>query len=258
MGAFIDMTGWKMWEHGVPDSKLIVLQQEEWKVNKNGTRVAMWRCECQCEEHNQIVVNGWSIRNGTTKSCGCFHKELPSKKFKKYNRYDLSGEYGIGWTSNTNQEFYFDLEDYDKIKDYCWSENVLPSGYHILHTRIPESGKYVRMHCVLGYKRGDHIDRNPLNNRKSNLRHATHRQNSCNRSKSSRNTSGITGVYWDNTINKWAAVIYPNGKKLWLGSFADKDDAIKTRLQAEADYYGEFAPQQHLFEQYNIKTKQND
>ena len=46
-----------------------------------------------------------------------------SKCNKKYNKYDLSGEYGIGWTSNTNQEFYFDLEDYDKIKDYCWIYN---------------------------------------------------------------------------------------------------------------------------------------
>ena len=33
---------------------------------------------------------------------------------KKSNIYDLSGEYGVGWTSNTNEEFYFDLEDYDK------------------------------------------------------------------------------------------------------------------------------------------------
>ena len=37
----------------------------------------------------------------------------------KNNTYDLSGEYGIGYTSK-GEEFYFDLEDYDLIKDYCW------------------------------------------------------------------------------------------------------------------------------------------
>lgn len=33
---------------------------------------------------------------------------------------------------------------------------------------------------------------------------------------------------------------------------------ILARLQAEADYFGEFAPQRNLFEKYQIITKQND
>ena len=37
------------------------------------------------------------------------------------NKYDLTGEYGIGYTINTNEPFYFDLDDYDKIKCYTWS-----------------------------------------------------------------------------------------------------------------------------------------
>ena len=63
------------------------------------------------------------MKHGHTKSCGCLNNEkrsLLGKNSKKYNKYNLNGEYGIGWTSNTNEEFYFDLEDYDKIKDYCW------------------------------------------------------------------------------------------------------------------------------------------
>ena len=35
------------------------------------------------------------------------------------NVYDLSGEYGIGYTLK-GEPFWFDLEDYDLIKDYCW------------------------------------------------------------------------------------------------------------------------------------------
>ena len=38
---------------------------------------------------------------------------------KKYNKYDLTGKFGIGYTSK-GEEFYFDLEDYDKIKNHLW------------------------------------------------------------------------------------------------------------------------------------------
>ena len=31
-----DMTGWKMWEHGVPDSRLTVLKQAEDYVDSRG------------------------------------------------------------------------------------------------------------------------------------------------------------------------------------------------------------------------------
>lgn len=44
-----------------------------------------------------------------------------------------------------------------------------------------------------------------------------------------------------------------NNKTKYLGSFKNKEGAIKARLEAEAKYFGEFAPQKHLFEQYGIK-----
>lgn len=68
----------------------------------------------------------------------------------------------------------------------------------------------------------------------------------------------MAGVYWDNQKNKWKATIWVNYKNKYLGRYLDKDDAIRARLKAEAKYYGEFAPQQHLYEQYGInKTAQN-
>jgi len=39
---------------------------------------------------------------------------------------------------------------------------------------------------------------------------------------------------------------------IYIGLFDNKDDAIKARLKAEKKYFGEFAPQRHLFEQYEI------
>ena len=84
---------------------------------------AMWLCECSCDNKTTSVVSGHSLRLGLSRSCGCARAESCSKVItkynketkKKYNTYDLSGEYGIGYTSN-GEEFYFDLEDYQKIK----------------------------------------------------------------------------------------------------------------------------------------------
>ena len=48
--------------------------------------------------------------------------KLVSESKKIYNKYNIGGEFGIGYTSK-GEEFYFDLDDYDKIKDYCWYLN---------------------------------------------------------------------------------------------------------------------------------------
>ena len=251
----IDMTGWKMCEHGFPDSRLtIVRQAEDYITPCNGKHHAQWLCECNCEQHKQIVVRQCHLNSGKTLSCGCIHKES-LKKVQEMNRkkniYDLSGEYGIGWTSNTNNEFYFDLEDYDKIKDYCWCEDVI-QRYHRLITRDPISRKTIIMHQLLGFKEYDHIDQNPLNNRKNNLRLCTPQQNRQNKPKQRNNTSGFIGVYWLKQKQVWCAAISIDGKKKDLGIFTNKEDAIITRLNAEKKYYGEFAPQRNLFKQYGI------
>ena len=176
---------------------------------------------------------------------------------KKYNKYDLSGEYGIGWTNNTSNEFYFDLDDYNKIKDYCWYEHINKDGYKALQTniKIDDSNKRttIKMHWLIVGKSYDHIDRNPLNNKKDNLRPATNQENARNHNKQKNNKSGIIGVYWHNDHKAWVATIVINKRKIHLGESIDKQKAIKIRLEAEAKYFGEFAPQRHLFEEYGVK-----
>lgn len=257
-----DMTGWKMWEHGVPDSRLTVIQQAEDYIDKNGKHYARWLCLCNCGNTTPVIARSVSLKNGGTKSCGCFNIDHTIQRNrvikKKYNEYDLLGEYGIGYCSNTKTPFYFDLEDYNLIKDYCWYECVDSKNYHSLQAYNPQTGRHIRMQWLIVGKNVDHRDLNPLNNRKSNLRLATHKENSQNGPKRKNNTSGVTGVSWCTKSNRWHARIQSNGKEISLGFFADKNDAIKARLMAERQCYGEFASQQYLFKQYGIEVDDSE
>ena len=86
----------------------------------------------------------------------------------------------------------------------------------------------------------DHIDRNRTNNHISNLRRATNTENSQNASMKSTNTSGVIGVSFSSSRNKWVAQIVVNGLCKGLGRFASKEDAIRVRQEAEVLYFGEF------------------
>lgn len=246
--------------------RLKVLSRADDYIDINGKPHAQWLCECSCKEHNKIVVRGHNLlKENGTRSCGCIRKEVASKNSKlnkRYNTYQLNlqdehGVYGIGYCSNTGNEFYFDMDDYDKIKDYCWCEHISQNGYRSVETHhIGGKKEIIRMQWIICSKYYDHEDRNPLNNRKYNLRPATRSENGQNSSVPKNNTSGIIGVHWHKGQCKWHAYIKINYKRIHLGSFNNKIDAIKTRLQAELKYFNPgFEPQRHLFDKYNIRRK---
>lgn len=197
-GKFSDLTGQRF-------GRLIVIERADDHIQPNGTHKVQWRCKCDCG--NECIVRGQCLRDGMTKSCGCFAKDRVSETHKKYNTYDLSGEYGIGYTSK-GEEFYFDLEDYDKIKDYCWYKNA--NGYlladsnrqkYLLHRLVllDELKSSDKKYCV------DHINGNDSknDNRKSNLRLTTIQQNLFNRTYSLNSKSGFIGVIYVKSQKKW-------------------------------------------------------
>lgn len=53
------------------------------------------------------------------------------------------------------------------------------------------------------------------------------------RKRQTNNTSGHTGVYWVSGRRKWSAEIRVGGKRHYLGSFENVEDAIKARKEAE-------------------------
>lgn len=86
----------------------------------------------------------------------------------------------------------------------------------------------------------DHIYHNKIDNRKSELRLCSPYENVLNRS-ISHSSSGVCGVYWYSKPQKWSAEIVVHGKKIPLGLYDDKNEAIRIRKEAEQKYYGEFA-----------------
>ena len=229
MSGFVDLTGEKF-------GRLTVIKRANDYVNPNtGKRIRKWVCKCDCKDGTIKEVIEYALKNGATKSCGCLQREV----VKGYNTYDLTGEYGIGYTIK-GEEFYFDLEDYDLIKDYCWY--ITNDGY-VATNDYKNHYKQMKFHKLLfpNYKIIDHINHRTNDNRKYNLRDVTQSQNQMNHEIRSNNTSGVTGVHWSKRDNKWVAYISINRKRVYLGFFNDFEDAVRARKEAEEKYFGEYS-----------------
>ena len=143
---------------------------------------------------------------------------------------------------STGEYTIVDDEDWLFLVGFTWS--ISNSGY--AQTRI--DGKKQYMHQIVAERVGidcsneiDHVNRNKLDNRRCNLRAATSSQNSCNSKRHCDNTSGIKGVCWHKSGQKWAARIMVEGKHIHLGLFNTKEAAAFAYQEAAKKYHGEFA-----------------
>ncbi len=82
----------------------------------------------------------------------------------------------------------------------------------------------------------DHINGDGMDNRWINLRAVTHLENCKNVKLLSSNKSGCAGVSYQKDKDRWRAEIYDNNKRIYLGSFKDKQDAINARNIANIKY----------------------
>jgi len=86
----------------------------------------------------------------------------------------------------------------------------------------------------------DHKNGKPSDNRLCNLRKVNHAQNNQNKKGRSDNSSGHRGVSFQS--GKWRAYITAHGsRQIHLGRFTKKKDAIKARLEAEKQHFGEYS-----------------
>jgi hypothetical protein len=92
----------------------------------------------------------------------------------------------------------------------------------------------------------DHINRDRLDNRKSNLRFCTSSQNNANRGIDMSSEVSYKGVYFDKRRNKFIAAINGN----YIGGYKKIRDAAEAYDKVAFEKYGEFA-------YLNFQNKQN-
>lgn len=214
--------------------KHVYLKPCQVKINKTG----VYRCpECQ-KKRNEWV----------TKKCPVCGKEFEGPKHiminKKYcsqecyhagryigkNKYYKENDYMVMEIhSKSRGETYkclIDIDDYEKVNKYAW--NVDRDLYVV-------NRKNGRLHnFLIKHPNGtllDHINRNPLDNRKENLRLATPSQNCLNRTLNKTNKAGHRGVRLSSDGYGYEAYL----KRKYLGFFKTIEEAIEARLKAEQD-----------------------
>lgn len=143
-----------------------------------------------------------------------------------------------------------DDEDYDLVARYKWHAHKWGKRsilwYAITNIQLVNSKKTtIRMHTLIMGKLPnlliDHIDRNGLNNQRSNLRFVTPAQNTYNSIGPENRFSPYKGVHWDKSRSKWMARIEVKGKQINLGRFDDVVEAARVYDEAASFYRGEYA-----------------
>lgn len=141
-------------------------------------------------------------------------------------------------------------EDFDALTQWVWSRDT--SGYACRMQSFCVDGKRKRkkilMHRqIIGAPKGaivDHINRTPLDNRRENLRLATHSQN-CANSSIVRGLSRYKGVTYYRRDNKWRAELMVNRVHYTLGLYECEEDAAIARDIKALELLGEFAYLNH-------------
>ena len=129
-----------------------------------------------------------------------------------------------------------DLGDIEKVGKHRWYSTE--KGY-------VKSQNNLRLHRLVMDATEDylvdHINRNPLDNRKENLRVCTQAENSRNVGVSQSNTTGFKGVYFEKLNNKYRARIKYDGERISLGCFTNAVDAAIAYDKKAIELFGDFA-----------------
>lgn len=183
---------------------------------------SLWNVRCACGTVRKVA--GRHLTSGGSTSCGC-RPSIP-----RIARDEVpEGQISLGHGRVT----LIDPADAEKAGKLLWHHL---NGYAA--TRIDGRSTYLH-EFLLGTKLVDHADGDRLNNRRSNLRKATHAQNLQNAKLSRANTSGFKGISFRS--NRWCAGIRANGVFTYLGRFITKEEAARAYDEAARVLHGEFA-----------------
>jgi len=143
-----------------------------------------------------------------------------------------------------------DTEDIERVGKFRWNleyKKNKKKSYALCKNR--KSGE-LYLHRFIKSKKGflvDHINGDIFDNRKSNLRNVTEKQNSWNAKKRYVSVDGVNvvGVRKYKTKNKgyrYRSSITIDGKQFNLGIYETLEKAVEVRTKKELEIRGEFSP----------------
>ena len=140
-----------------------------------------------------------------------------------------------------------DDEDFEFLNQFKWHALKLAGKFYVGRKLTVSKGKrnQIFIHrLIMKPDKGmviDHLDGNPLNNQKKNLRICTHSENIRNCKISIKNTSGYKGVSFVKKNNTYKSAIKFNKRTIYLGYYIDPIDAARAYNDAAIKYHGKFA-----------------
>lgn len=190
------------------------------------------KSKSMCAMHLQVFYSGKDLGNHINRQ----PQEIITKGDKAF--ITLYDKYG-----NEKDKAVIDEDDVDRVSKHKWY-----SSRKYVITRLAPTNKFIRLHrYVLGCEDSsrpfvDHINRNPLDNRKENLRKVDYSQSMFN----TKSNKQFKGVYFEDSVtgtlkNKWRVKIQAYGKTHNVGRFNTEEEAAWMYDQWALVLHGEHA-----------------
>jgi hypothetical protein len=215
------------------------LGTERYGKKQRTQKIGLFKCECGTIK--KITLS--KVKNGSTMSCGCYHKKVISNNFRTHGltNHPLYRTWGDIYTRCTNP----------KADSYCYYGE---RGIEVCDEWRNDFVKFYNWAMANGWKKGLQIDRIDVdgNYEPENCQFITQAEN-CSVGKRrirKSNKSGYVGISYRKDIDKYVAYIGTNNKHIHLGYFKKLEDAIHARVSKEIELFGE---QRTNFEHTNNK-----